>query len=334
MRLKSYLIIITGLLCILVFFTACLYSEEIGHKNTTMQVLERQKVNTSTETGKTVINSTSDSQNNEQAVNNHKDPVFKPEDRLLFVLQCAGFNELYKADFDIAVIDCDDSGLTEKEVLKLKQQGKSIISYLSIGEAENYRSYWQRGYRPGNPDFIDTENPDWPGNYKVKFWHAQWQEIIFSKLDEIVGLGYDGVYLDVVDAYKYFEDKDNDDSVSINAKSEMVKFVKEISSRAKTINPQFLIIPQNAEELVLENRYLEAIDGLGRENLWFEKNIRIENEIMAGVLENISYAKNIGKFIFAISYTDDKNLSGEFLQLCSIYGFIPYMGPVELNMVE
>lgn len=137
-----------------------------------------------------------------------------------------------------------------------------------------------------------------------------------------------------MDAYKYFEDKDNGGTGSVNAELEMVEFVKKISCRAKALNPQFLIIPQNAEELVRKNSYLDAINGLGRENLWFEKNVRIENEIMSEVLENISYAKNNGKFVFAISYVNDKNLAGEFLQLCSIHGFIPYIGPVELNLVE
>jgi len=339
MGLKSYLIIIISLLCFSAFFTACLCSEEIGHNNAIMQGLKTEMNNTSTETEKHLLQSTSVAQESGQTIDNnyenyYQEPVFKPGNKLLFVLQGAGLDDLYKADFNVAVIDCDDSGLTEKEICKLKNQGKSIISYLSIGEAENYRSYWTVDWRPGNPVFIDAENPNWPGNFKVKFWDEQWQEIIFSKLDEIVGLGYDGVYLDLVDAYKYFEDKSADGTGSVNVKQEMIEFVKAISSRAKEIDPQFLIIPQNAEELLLENGYLDSIDGLGRENLWFEKNVRLENEIMSVVLENISYAKNSGKFIFAISYADDKNLADEFLQLCSIYGFIPYIGPVELNLVE
>jgi len=339
MGLKSYLIIIISLLCVSAFFTACLCSEEIGHKNAIAQVLETEMNNTSPETEKHVVQSTSGAQETVQTKDNnyenyYQEPVFKPGNKLLFVLQCAGFHDLYKADFNIAIIDCDDSNLTEKEIRRLKNQGKSIISYLSIGEAENYRSYWTVDWRPGNPVFIDAENPNWPGNFKVKFWDEQWQEIIFSKLDEIVGLGYDGVYLDLVDAYKYFEDKGEDGTGSVNVKQEMIKFVKAISSRTKDIYPQFLIIPQNAEELVAEKGYLDSIDGLGRENLWFEKNVRIRNEIMPAVLENLGYAKNRGKFIFAISYADDKNLADEFLRLCSIYGFIPYIGPLELNLVE
>ena len=343
MRKKIFLIFFITLLISLAYLTtclniACLINKEENQNNLIVNLFEKEINDAVTETKKPQINKISENQNNKKNINNtyenNLDPVFKPGDRLIFALQSAGFSELKKSDFNIAVIDCDDSRLLDTEIRKLKEQGKSIISYLSVGEAENYRIYWQKDWKPGSPDFIEAENPAWPGNYKVRFWYQQWQEIIFSKIDEIVHLGYDGVYLDVIDAYEYFEDKGSNVLDYVNPKIEMVEFVKAISLRAKTINPQFLIIPQNAEELLHEKGYIEAIDGLGRESLWFEKNKRIENVIMSEILNNLIYAKYNGKFIFAISYVNDKNLAGEFLQLCSIYGFISYIGPLELNLIE
>ena len=126
---------------------------------------------------------------NETYTSNVQSPVFGDRDKLIVILQCAGFLTLKRADFDIAVIDCDDSTLTESQITDLKNHGKSIISYLSIGEAEIYRAYWQSGWKTGNPQFIEEENPDWAGNFKVKFWDRDWQEIIFSMLEEIVQIG-------------------------------------------------------------------------------------------------------------------------------------------------
>jgi cysteinyl-tRNA synthetase len=80
---------------------------------------------------------------------------------------------------------------------------------LSIGEAEDYRYYWQTDWRTGNPSWIAEENPDWEGNYKVKYWEPEWQDIIYgnnnSYLIRILGAGFDGVYLDIIDAFEYFE---------------------------------------------------------------------------------------------------------------------------------
>lgn len=80
---------------------------------------------------------------------------------------------------------------------------------MSIGEAEDYRYYWQSGWNSDKPSWMVAENPDWPGNYKVKYWEKEWQDIIFgnaySYLDKIIDANLDGVYLDIIDAFEYFE---------------------------------------------------------------------------------------------------------------------------------
>ena len=80
---------------------------------------------------------------------------------------------------------------------------------MSIGEAEDYRYYWQSSWKIGSPDWIEKENPDWEGNYKVKYWEKGWQDIIYgnndSYLKKILDTGFDGVYLDIIDAFEYFE---------------------------------------------------------------------------------------------------------------------------------
>ncbi len=253
---------------------------------------------------------------------------FSQKSKFIYILQGADFKTLYNESFDIAVVDCDDSKLTKDEILLLKGQNKVILSYLSIGEAESYREYWQKNWKVGNPEFIDEENICWPGNYKVKFWYSSWQEIIFKKLNQIINLGYDGVYLDVIDSYEYYKEKGN-----LLAEYYMVKFVIKISKTAKSKNPNFLVVPQNAENLVKYRQYLLAIDGLGRENLWFEENTRISHNDMSGILKNLIYTKNNNKFIFAINYTTEKSKIAEFLILCRIYGFIPYVGPKNLDCI-
>ena len=52
-------------------------------------------------------------------------------------------------------------------------------------------------------------SPDWEGNYKVRYWEEDWQAIIYgdadSYLQKILDAGFDGVYLDIIDAFEYFE---------------------------------------------------------------------------------------------------------------------------------
>ncbi len=122
---------------------------------------------------------------------------------------------LVATSYDILIIDAffDEHLLTVDEVatLKTKPNGarRLVFAYMSIGEAEDYRYYWQESWRPGNPEWIESENPDWEGNYIVQYWHPEWQAIIAgapeSYLDKILASEFDGAYLDIIDAYEYFE---------------------------------------------------------------------------------------------------------------------------------
>jgi cysteinyl-tRNA synthetase len=118
-------------------------------------------------------------------------------------------------NYDILITDLffDGNALTTDEVLQLKKKSNGgkrlVICYMSIGEAEDYRYYWNEDWKPGNPSFIEKENPEWKGNYIVRYWQPEWQSIIYgndnSYLKKILDAGFDGTYLDIIDAYEYFE---------------------------------------------------------------------------------------------------------------------------------
>jgi cysteinyl-tRNA synthetase, unknown class len=107
----------------------------------------------------------------------------------------------------------DDAAFTSGEISQLKTKSNGgtriVISYMSIGEAEDYRFYWLPSWSPGSPSWIVRENPDWAGNYIVQYWQKEWQDIIFgndsSYLKKIIDAGFDGVYLDIIDGFEYFE---------------------------------------------------------------------------------------------------------------------------------
>jgi len=120
---------------------------------------------------------------------------------------------LQNTDYDLIFIDLfyDGKMLTANDIysLKLKRNGsiRLVCSYLSIGEAENYRYYWKNKWNKKKPKWVVKENKEWKGNYKVKYWNHKWQSIIYGYMDRILNVGFDGVYLDVIDAYEYFEEK-------------------------------------------------------------------------------------------------------------------------------
>ena len=124
---------------------------------------------------------------------------------------------LSETNYDVLIIDAEyneESRLTSQDVsaLKAKANGgkRIVVSYLSIGEAEDYRAYWDDNWLKAPPEWLGKENPNWRGNYIVSYWDKEWQGLIAfnddSSLNKIIDSGFDGVFLDIVDGYMNFED--------------------------------------------------------------------------------------------------------------------------------
>ena len=123
-------------------------------------------------------------------------------------------NAVKKTNHDVIIIDAyfNSQLLTFDDVQSLKTKANGgkrlVISYMSIGEAEDYRYYWNK-WTVGSPSFVDKLNPDWAGNYKVQYWDPLWKAIIYgndeSYTKKIITSGFDGIYLDIIDAFEYFE---------------------------------------------------------------------------------------------------------------------------------
>lgn len=133
-----------------------------------------------------------------------------------FATKAAFIDAVTSTNYDLLIMDLFFTDGTifsasEIDLLKTKANGgkRLVICYMSIGEAEDYRYYWQTEWNTSKPEWLDAENPDWAGNFKVKYWHPEWQAIIYgndaSYLKKILDANFDGVYLDIIDAFEYYE---------------------------------------------------------------------------------------------------------------------------------
>lgn len=128
----------------------------------------------------------------------------------------AFINAVTATNYDLLLMDLfisDNISFTAAEINQLKHKAnggkRMVICYMSVGEAEQYRYYWQSSWRNHPPAWLDKENPSWAGNFKVKYWDSAWQHIIYgndaSYLKKIIDAGFDGAYLDIIDAFEYYE---------------------------------------------------------------------------------------------------------------------------------
>ena len=263
----------------------------------------------------------------------------------LLILQDADIQEIADSGFSLVVMDAtrdgtDETRYTEREIQDLRANGMIPLGYLSIGEAEDYRSYWKTDWTQRPPAWLGRANPAWPGNYKVHYWERDWQAIIFSSLARMIDQGFAGVYLDIVDAFEYWSDPQNGEPICLEeeeAARRMISFVKAIARTCREVGerPQFYVVPQNGERLLEfdgDGSYLTTISGIGVEDLWYDgvsPQPPVETAYRVDLLSRIAAA---GKPVLSVDYVDDgSGYDGanrvrieEYWAKAKEAGFIPY----------
>ena len=268
------------------------------------------------------------------------------------------------SDSDLAVIDysvdgTDATAFDREDVVRMKRRadGKQriLLGYLSVGEAEEYRYYWKSEWmkkaslfrKSKRPAWLDKENPDWEGNYKVHYWDPEWQAIIFGSpdayLDKIIAQGFDGVYLDIIDGFEYYE-KERPAAVE-----EMANFVSELAAYARSkAGEDFLIFGQNGLRLLAVDTYLNALNGVGKEDLFFREPSKAERAagITASVLPSdeseinfsmpfLAMAQEAGKLVLNIEYpAGDPKLAMIAVERSRKAGFLPLIAHRELETIN
>jgi cysteinyl-tRNA synthetase, unknown class len=177
------------------------------------------------------------------------------------------------------------------------------------------------------PAWLAGENPAWRGNHLVRYWDPEWQNIIFGSptayLDKILEAGFDGVYLDKIDA--------NDDwqGQRPTAEREMVEFVKKLAAYARVRHPGFLIVPQNAEELLKHKDYVKTIDAIAKEDLLFGGGTRKDGEANPNAEINkskkyLNIARRAGRKVLVVEYLSDLTTIVSAQKELLATGYIPF----------
>jgi cysteinyl-tRNA synthetase len=135
-----------------------------------------------------------------------------------FSTKQALINAIAATNFDVVLIDLffEETALTAAEVNQLKTKANGaqrlVISYINVGSAESYRYYWKDNWKVHRPGWLKKPYEGYDDEIWVKFWKKKWKEIIYGNDDsyakKIVDAGFDGMYLDNVEAYYflYFDD--------------------------------------------------------------------------------------------------------------------------------
>lgn len=298
--------------------------------------------------------------------------VSPPDDDLLYILQHDGVTvpQLAAASFHWLVLEPSRDGgasgdLTPAELEQLKDGGacgKTVLAYLSVGEAEVYRDYWNDAWVnptthqpiPGvAPAWLGPFNPDFPDNYKVRYWDPAWRAVILgtpsggsrTPLDHIIDQGFDGVYLDIIDAFDFWSGPDGGNELTrMQARAYMIDFVETIAAYARDTRgaANFLVFPQNGADIIRNDdydldadadRYFAAISGIGQEDLYYDELSAQPAAETDYVLEQLREYRDRGEVVLVTDYVirrgnpnaaQNSARATSFYDRCRAEDFTPY----------
>ncbi len=241
----------------------------------------------------------------------------------IYQLQDVNFEELLSQNADIVFLSEKTS---EEQIKQLQDSNTIVISYLSIGEAEKWRDYWQEEWDT-NPPFWVAENQEEDNSLVVKYWEQDWKDLTFLRLEQILEKGFDGVVLDTVSTgYHYWEEQGLDKNYT---RTEMVKFVKEISEKLHAKGKYVFV--NNGTGIIDYEGYLNAIDGLTSEEAfyyndepatWSEWDLKLLDKVIS-----------TGKPVLAIDYSTKKDLQCDFIKKAKEHEFVPFVTKKGLDII-
>ncbi|GLZ80708.1 hypothetical protein Afil01_55150 [Actinorhabdospora filicis] len=244
-----------------------------------------------------------------------------------------GLSAVKSSPAEAAVIDLARDGSTgywtPAEIGALAP--KTVYSYFSIGSIEKYRP------EAGSVKDLELNQwGDWPDEHFVKYWDATWWDrVVRPRVDQAIASGFTGAYLDVPNAYEEIDLSLVPGETRESLGRKMAELIVKISKYAKEKKPGFRILPQNSPELREYPGYLDAVDGLGIEELFYlATDEKCEEDFCGENLDHVRALKAAWKIILAVDYADDPAHRSDACARAKAEGFAGYVGAVGLDGVR
>jgi len=107
---------------------------------------------------------------------------------------------------------CREEMFSPSDIAAIRHGAKRpVFGYLNVGELASYRDYWVEAFGRARtlPDLSSSPTlPAWYGAHDQRgellsaFWTKEWERILQRRIDALLAIGFDGVFLD--DVLHYF----------------------------------------------------------------------------------------------------------------------------------
>lgn len=232
--------------------------------------------------------------------------------------------------YDVIVFD----SVQHPALAPLKDRGKTVLGYISLGEAEEYRSDFQFLKKQ---NLLVQRSKEWPDHHYVDVRNPAWiQKAIDETIPNLLQHGFDGIMIDTLDSPLLLEEKYPQKYKGMS--DAVVRMIKAIRMHYPTIkimvNRGFEVLPQIANDIdmVLAESTYTTYD--------FDKKVAVlqpkdEHEYYVEMLKSAQKIAPSLK-IYTLDYWDMQDRKGvqAIYDLQRKYGFTPYVTTVDLEHIH
>ncbi|HEX4052835.1 MAG TPA: endo alpha-1,4 polygalactosaminidase [Tepidisphaeraceae bacterium] len=228
--------------------------------------------------------------------------------------------------------------------------GRIVLAYLNIGEAESNRTYWREDWHvasageSAHPNFLLGADPDDAASFQVLYWRSGWRKLLTNDkgvVGKIMDAGFDGVYLDGIDAY---DDEKVDDAAAhekskVNPDKAMLDLISAVRKRVREDKPDAVVVAQDAPFFIDDApRFPAVVDGVAFEDTWFSgkddadwdspdagdiPNKDSEDDSTAGLIREYQKYRHAGLPVFTIDFCVNPENAAKVYRDSAAAGFIP-----------
>lgn len=231
--------------------------------------------------------------------------------------------------YDILVFDREKHPPLEN----LKAQRKTILGYMSVGEAEKDRYDYEQVKATNS---LLKENPNWPGIFAVDVRKPEWTRyLIEDVIPKIIQSGFHGVLIDTLDSVEALEAEDpRQYKGMVDASVRMIKTIRMHYPDLKImINRGFKTMPHVAQSI----DYFLAESMLVNYDFKNENHSLFPDDTYQDYVAQIQAIKKQAPHLYVMTLDywnmEDDEMVKTIYERQRQQGFAPYVSTIALNNV-
>ena len=241
-------------------------------------------------------------------------------------------DEIMNSNASLFIIDYSSDGTDKKAFTKtqidnLRNSGKTILAYLNVGAAENWRYYWKKL----DKGIILSPLQGWQGEYYVKYWYDSWISIVKEYLGKIVNAGFDGVMFDWVNIYMSQTLQIDTKKSQRDLKYAMADTLRKVMSTYPNLKYAFV----NGDDLLVEfPDLIKYVRYVVVESVFFSNlKSKVGTQEFENRIKTLTTLTQQNVIVLSVEYIDNGNpLDKEnasrikdYIRMCKGYGFLYYI---------